>query len=77
MILFEKSLDKSTGFSILIAQLCRMKFKKKILSMIRMFYLWNGIENNFTLLFLFGVILGCFIWTYSTNQFPLNEKYFE
>jgi len=73
MILFEKSLGISTGFTVLVAQLCRIKFFKQLIPSLESFT--YGIKNNLTLLFSFGAILGSFISTYLTNQFPLNEKY--
>ncbi len=73
MILFEKSLGISTGFTVLVAQLCRIKFFKELIPSLESFA--YGIQNTLTLLFAFGAILGSFISTYLTNQFPLNEKY--
>ncbi len=73
MILFEKSLGISTGFTVLVAQLCRIKFFKELIPSLESFA--YGIQNTLTLLFSFGAILGSFISTYLTNQFPLNEKY--
>jgi len=73
MILFEKSLGISTAFTVLVAQLCRIKYFKELIPSLGSFT--YGIQNNLTLLFAFGAILGSFISTYSTNQFPLNEKY--
>jgi hypothetical protein len=73
MISFEKSLGISTGFTVLVAQLCRIKFFKKLIPSLESFT--YGIQNNLTLLFSFGAILGSFISTYLINQFPLNGKY--
>jgi len=73
MILFEKSLGISTAFTVLVAQLCRIKFFKQLIPSLESFT--YGIQNNLTLLFAFGAVVGSFISTYSTNQFPLNEKY--
>jgi hypothetical protein len=73
MILFEKSLGVSSGFNVLVAQLCRIKIFKKLIPSLESFT--YGIQNNLILLFTFGAILGSFITTYLSNQFPLNEKY--
>jgi hypothetical protein len=73
MLLFEKSLGISTGFTVLVAQLCRIKAFKQLIPSLESFT--YGIQNNLTLLFSFGAILGSFISTYFLGQFPLNEKY--
>jgi uncharacterized membrane protein YedE/YeeE len=63
----------SSAFTVLVAQLCRIKFFKQLIPPLGSFT--YGIENNLTLLFAFGAVVGSFISTYSTNQFPLNKKY--
>ncbi len=73
MIFFEKSLGISTGFTVIVAQLCRIKLFKQLIPSLDSFT--YGIQNNLTFLFSFGAIFGSFISTYSTNQFPLNEQY--
>jgi uncharacterized membrane protein YedE/YeeE len=73
MISFEKSLGISTGFTVIVAQLCRIKFFKQLIPSLESFT--YGIQNNLTLLFAIGAIIGSFISTLSTNQFPLNEQY--
>ncbi|CAF4624085.1 unnamed protein product [Rotaria sp. Silwood1] len=73
MILFQKSLGISTGFSVLVAQICRVQFFKQLIPSLESFT--YGIQNSLTLLFAFGAIVGSFISTVLTHQFPLNEKY--
>ncbi|CAF0881390.1 unnamed protein product [Rotaria sp. Silwood1] len=73
MILFQKSLGISTGFSVLVAQICRVQFFKQLIPSLESFT--YGIQNSLTLLFAFGAIAGSFISTVLTHQFPLNEKY--
>jgi hypothetical protein len=73
ILLFQKSLGISSGFTVLIAQLCRIKLFKQLVPSLESFT--YGLQNNLTLLFSFSAILGSFIATYSANQFPLNEKY--
>ena len=73
IVFFEKSLGVSSGFTVLIAQLCRIKAFKKLIPSLESFT--YGIQNNLILLFTFGAILGSFIATYSSNQFPLHERY--
>ncbi|CAF2410020.1 unnamed protein product [Rotaria sp. Silwood2] len=73
MILFKKSLGISTGFSVLVAQICRVPVFKQLIPSLESFT--YGIQNTLTLLFAFGAIVGSFISTVLMNQFPLNEKY--
>ncbi|CAF3940035.1 unnamed protein product [Adineta steineri] len=73
MMFFEKSLGISTGFTVIVAQLCRINPVKKLIPSLEPFA--YGIQNNLTLLFSFGAILGSFVATVLIGQFPLNEKY--
>ncbi|CAM4768735.1 unnamed protein product [Rotaria magnacalcarata] len=73
MISFKKSLGISTGFTVIVAQACRVQFFKKLIPSLESFT--YGIQNSLTLLFALAAIAGSFISTVSTNQFPLNEKY--
>ncbi|CAM4806234.1 unnamed protein product [Rotaria magnacalcarata] len=73
MMLFKKSLGISTGFTVLVAQLCRVKSFKKLIPSLEPFT--YGVQNSLALLFAFGAIGGSFISTFSANQFPLNEQY--
>jgi hypothetical protein len=73
MLIFEKSFGVSSGFTVIVAQLCRIKFFKKLIPSLASFT--YGMQNNLTLLFTFAAIVGSFIATYSANQFPLNEIY--
>lgn len=67
--LFDKSLGISTGFTVLLAQLCRIKSLEKLFPSLKSFQ--SGISNLSTLTFVFGVVLGSFLCSYSSNQFPL------
>lgn len=73
MIIFNKSLGISTGFTVLVAQLCRVQFFKKLVPSLESFV--HGVQNNVTLLFSIAAVVGSFIAALSTNQFPLNQKY--
>ncbi|UJR24636.1 hypothetical protein I4U23_006010 [Adineta vaga] len=73
MICFEKSLGISTGFTVLVAQLCRINLFRQFIPSLQSFT--SGVQNNITLLFSFGAILGSFISTVLSGNFPLNEKY--
>ncbi|CAF2914181.1 unnamed protein product [Rotaria sp. Silwood2] len=73
MMLFKKSLGISTGFNVLVAQLCRIRFLKNLIPSLEPFA--YGVQNSLALLFALGAIGGSFVSTVSANQFPLNEQY--
>ena len=73
MALFKKSLGISTGFTVLVAQLCRLQSFKKWMPSLQPFT--YGVPNSLALLFALGAVGGSFISTFSANQFPLNERY--
>ena len=73
MIFLEKSLGISTGFSVITGQLYRIKSLQSFVSPLKSFT--YGKENLVTFLFSFGAILGSFLCSYSSNQFPLDSQY--
>lgn len=73
MMLFKKSLGISTGLTVLVAQLCRIKFFKKLMPSLESFA--YGVPNSTALLFALGAVGGSFMATVSANQYPLNEQY--
>lgn len=72
MLLLGKSLGISTGFSVIVGQLYRIKSLEKLVSPLKSFTF--GIQNLLTFLFSFGVILGSFLASYSSNEYPLHVK---
>ena len=73
ILIFEKSLGISTGFTVLVAQLCRIKLFKQLFPSLDSFK--SGTSNLITILFSLGAVLGSFLCSFSSNQFPLNDKY--
>ena len=73
MVLFDKSLGISTGFSVLVAQLVRVDQLQHSLSSLKSFT--NGLSNMLTLLFSLAAIAGSFFATISRHEFPLNNRY--
>ncbi|CAF2861766.1 unnamed protein product [Rotaria sp. Silwood2] len=72
MMLYKKSLGISTGFTVLVTQLCCMRFFKNLIPSLEPFT--YGVQNSLALLFVLGAVGGSFISTVSANQFPLNEQ---
>lgn len=73
ILIFEKSLGISTGFTVLVAQLCRIRSFKRLFPSLESFQ--SGLSNLITILFSIGAVLGSFLCSYSSNDFPLDNKY--
>ena len=68
MLLLGKSLGISSGFSVIVGQLYRIKSLQKLFSPLKSFT--YGIQNLLTFLFSFGVVLGSFLASYFSNEYP-------
>ena len=74
MLLFERSLGVSTGFSVLLGQFTRWKFFSTTFpSSLQSFR--DGLNNYLTLLFTIGVIGGSFLSTSLSVGYPLQQYY--
>ena len=73
MLLLEKSLGVSTGFSVLLGQLTRWKSFEKICPSLKSFR--DGLSNYLTLLFTIGIVCGSFISTCQAVGYPLQQDY--
>jgi len=70
--LLEKSLGMSSGFTVLAAQLCRIKPIGRAIPALAQFT--YGIKNGIPLLVALGAIVGSFISTCLAQRFPLGPE---
>ena len=73
MVLFDKSLGISTGFSVLVAQLNRLEPLQDSLPSLKSFT--DGLANKLALLFSLAAVAGSFLATLARHEFPLNNRY--
>lgn len=73
MILFDKSLGISTGFSVFVAQFSRFNPLQNCLCSFKS--LADGISNMLTLLFSLAAVAGSLLATLSRHEFPLDNRY--